>query len=139
MLSLQVTDPLHVGQWGVSVTTPQVTKQKATVNVITTLENANNSEMTTVTLRIKLLGPTGKILQAGETNIQLAAGAKMEVPLTVEVKSPPLWSLDAPALCQAKVEILAGGKMVDAINGNLLASGKLNFPWRTVLRTAVCR
>ena len=33
---LRVTDPLRVGQWGVSVTTPQVTKQQATVNVVTT-------------------------------------------------------------------------------------------------------
>jgi len=111
---LQVTDPLHIGQWGVSVTTPQVTKQKATVNVVTTIENGMNAE-TPLTLRIKLLGPTGRTLQAGETNIQLAAGAKLEVPLAVEIKSPPLWSLDAPALCRAKVEILAGGKTVDAI------------------------
>jgi beta-galactosidase len=111
---LQVTDPLHVGQWGVSVTTPQVTKQKATVNVETTLENASNSEMKAVTLRIKLLGPTGKTLQTGETNIQVAAGGHMEIPTAFDVKSPPLWSLDSPRLCQAEVELLVGGKVVDA-------------------------
>ena len=110
---LQVTDPLRVGQWGVSVTTPQVTKQKATVNVVTTLENGRNAG-TPLTVRIKLRGPTGRILQTGETNVQAAAGGKVEIPLAVEVKSPPLWSLNTPALCQAEVELLVGGKVVDA-------------------------
>ena len=110
---LQVTDPLRVGQWGVSVTTPQVTKQKATVNVVTTVENGQNAG-TIVMLRIKLRGPTGRTLQTGETNVQVAAGGHVEIPLTVEVKSPPLWSLDAPVLCQAEVELLVDGKVVDA-------------------------
>ena len=67
-----------------------------------------------VTLRIKLLGPTGKTLQTGETNVQVAAGGHMEIPLALDVKSPPLWSTDTPLLCQAEVELLVGGKVVDA-------------------------
>jgi beta-galactosidase len=110
---LQVTDPLRVGQWGVSVTTPQVTKQKATVNVVTTIENGRNAG-TPLTVRVKLRGPTGRILQTGETNVQAAAGGKVEIPLAVEVKSPPLWSTDSPVLCRAEVELLVGGKVVDA-------------------------
>ena len=109
---LRVTDPLRVGQWGVSVTTPQVTKQKATVNVATTLDSARNAE-TAFTLRIKLLGPTGKTLQTAETNVQVAAGGHVEIPLALDVKSPPLWSTDTPVLCQAQVELLVGGKAVD--------------------------
>jgi beta-galactosidase len=111
---LQVTDPLRVGQWGVSVTTPQVTKQKASVIVKTTLENAGKSEITAATLRIKLLGPNGKTLQTGETNIQVAAGGQVEIPTAFDIKSPSLWSLDAPQLCQAEVTVLVGGKVVDA-------------------------
>jgi beta-galactosidase len=110
---LQVTDPLRVGQWGVSVTTPRVTKQKATVNVVTTVENGRNAG-TAFTLRVKLRGPTGRTLQTGETNVQAAAGGRVEIPLTLDVKSPPLWSLDSPRLCQADVEILVGGKVVDS-------------------------
>ena len=110
---LRVTDPLRVGQWGVSVTTPQVSKERATVNVVTTVENGRNAE-TDIALRIKLRGPTGRTLQTGETNVHLAAGGHAEIPLALEVKSPPLWSTDTPVLCQAGVEILAGGKAVDA-------------------------
>jgi beta-galactosidase len=109
---LRVTDPLRVGQWGVYVTTPKVTKERATVNVATTIENGQSAD-TVLTLRIKLLGPTGKILQTGETNVHASAGGQLEIPVTFEIKSPPLWSVEKPVLCQASVELLASGKVVD--------------------------
>jgi len=109
---LRVTDPLRIGQWGVSITTPQVTKERATVSVAATLENGRSAD-TAVTLRIKLLGPTAETLQTGETNVQATAGGHVEIPLTLEVPSPPLWSTEDPALCQAAVELLVGGKVVD--------------------------
>jgi beta-galactosidase len=110
---LRVTDPLRIPQWGVCVTTQLVSKQRATVNVVTSMENGRNAE-TAIALRIKLRGPTGRTLQTGETNVQVAAGGHIDVPLALEVESPPLWSLDSPVLCQAEVELLVGGKPVDA-------------------------
>jgi beta-galactosidase len=109
---LRVTDPLRVGQWGVSITTPQVTKEKATVRVMTTIENGRNAG-TPLTVRLTLRGPNGNTLQTGEGNVDVAAGGRVEVPLSIELKSPPLWSTDSPALCQADVELLVGGKVVD--------------------------
>ena len=53
-------------------------------------------------------------MQTGETNVQAAAGGHVEIPLAFDVKSPPLWSTDSPLLCQAEVELLVGGKVVDA-------------------------
>ena len=110
---LQVTDPLRIGQWGVSVTTPQVAKGRATVNLVTTVENGGNAG-TPLTLRVKLRGPTGRTLQTGETNVQVAAGGRADVPLAFALKSPPLWSPEAPLLCQAEVQVLVGRKVVDA-------------------------
>jgi beta-galactosidase len=110
---LEVTDPLRVEPWGVYVTTPQATKQKAAVNVVTTIVNGRNSD-TVFTLRVKLLGPSGKTLKTGETNVHAGAGGRVEIPLAFEIKSPPLWSTESPALCQADVQVLAGGKEVDA-------------------------
>jgi len=134
---LRVTDPVRVGQWGISVTTPQVTKESATVNVVTTVENGQNAEKD-ILLRIKLLGPTGRTFQTGETKVHLtaggqagvplvplvapearsardpSAGGRAEVPLALQVTSPPLWSTETPVLCKAQVELLVGGKVVDA-------------------------
>lgn len=110
---LQIADPLRIGQWGTYVTTPQVTKEKATVKIVTSLENGQKAE-TPISLRIKLLGPTGKTLQTSETNLQVTAGGHSEIPLALELKSPPLWSIESPALCQAKVDILVAGTIVDS-------------------------
>jgi beta-galactosidase len=109
---LRVTDPLHVDQWGVCITTGQVTKEKATVNMVTTVKNERDVK-TALTLCIKLTGPAGQTLQTGETNTEVAGGGQVDIPLALEVTSPPLWSIDSPALCQAEVTLLVGGKVVD--------------------------
>ena len=109
---LRVTDPVCISQWGVYITTQQVTKQKAIINVVTTVENKRDL-VTRLTLRIKLRDPKGKTLQTSETKSEAAAGGKVEIPLNMEVKSPPLWSTDSPKLCQAEVSILVDDKVVD--------------------------
>ncbi len=112
--ALRVTDPLRVGQWGLYITTPVVTKQKATVNVVTTIENGRSGIMD-LTLRVKLQDPKGKTLQTSEANTKVIAGDKVNIPLALDIKSPPLWSIDSPNLCQAEVTILVDGKAVDTV------------------------
>jgi beta-galactosidase len=109
---LRVTDPVCIGQWGVCITTPQVTKQKAIINVVTTVENKRDSDIP-LTLRIKLRDPKGKTLQSSETKSEAAARGKVEIPLNMEVISPPLWFTDSPALCKAEATLLVDGKAVD--------------------------
>lgn len=112
-VTLEITDPLRIGQWGTYITTPQVSKEKATVKIVTSIDNAQKAE-TPFSLRIKLLGPTGKTLQTSETNLQASVGGHLEIPLALEIKSPPLWSPETPAVCQAKVEIVVAGKAIDS-------------------------
>ncbi len=112
-VALRITDPLRVGQWGIYITTPEVTKQKATVNIMTTIENGR-SEDTDLTLRIKLRNSKGKMLQVGEAKTEVAAGNSVEIPLAMDIASPPLWSTESPKLCQAEVTIMVDGKVVDS-------------------------
>lgn len=111
-VTLTQTGPLHFAHWGVAVTTPQVTKELATVRISTTLTNAGTSE-STVLVRVKLFGPTGRALPGVETATQVARGGGAEIPLSLPVKSPPLWSPAAPKLCRAELQLLAGGEVVD--------------------------
>jgi beta-galactosidase len=109
---LRVTDPVCISQWGVYITTPQVTKEKATVKAVTTVENKRDTDIS-LTLQIKMLGPKGKTIKSGETKSEVAAGGQVEIPLNIEVTSPPLWSTDSPALCKAEATLLVDGKAVD--------------------------
>ena len=136
---LQVTDPLRVGQWGVSVTTPQVTKQQATVNVVTTMENGRNAG-TASTLRVKLRRPNRQqTLQTGETNVQVRRWRRhAEVPLAFEVKSPPLWSPNPPSSARPRWSFWSAAKWWMRPR-RLSASARSNSPWRTVSRSTACR
>ena len=111
-VTLIVTDPLHIAQWGVSITTPEVSAKSATVKVVTTVGNSRPND-TVIQLRVRLFGPSGRLLQTGETALSMSANAQTSVPLNLEIKSPKLWSPDSPQLCHAEIQILDGDKTVD--------------------------
>ena len=63
---LVTTDPVHVAQWGICVTTPQVAKDKASVQVQVTLDNQSAAAAeTTVAVDIWRLGDKPVKLTAG--------------------------------------------------------------------------
>lgn len=111
-VTLTETAPLHIAQWGISVTTPQVTKTEATVHIVATVDNAGSNDAP-VFIRVELLGPPGRILKADEVSAPMAAAGRQEIPLDLVVKSPPLWSPDTPQVCQAETEIRVAGILVD--------------------------
>ncbi len=109
---LTVTDPVRVPLWGIRVITPHVTKQTATVNVTTTVENGLDKEAQVI-LRTRLVGPDGKALKAMETPIRVLPNKRQENTQIFSVPAPRLWSLDTPALYRAEVEIVAGKTTID--------------------------
>ncbi len=111
-VTLTVTDPLHIAQWGVSITTPKVSKASATVRVVTTVRNSGAKE-SDVKLRVKLCVPDGRTLGTAESSARVAANGSTDIPLEIEVKSPALWSPESPELCRAEVQVLDDGKVVD--------------------------
>jgi beta-galactosidase len=109
---LTVTDPVHIPVWGVSVTAPDVTKTRATVNVATTIENSR-SEDATIQLRTRLLSSEGKALETLDTEVHVPAGNKQEFSQEFSVNNPVLWSVDNPALYRAEVELAEGQDILD--------------------------
>ena len=109
---LMVTGPVRVPLWGVTVTTPQVAKDRAAVNVVTAVKNSLGHEAA-ISLRTRLLGPNGKALKSAEAQARVSAGGQTDIPQSLEVRSPALWSPDKPQLYRAEVEVVADGQVVD--------------------------
>src|SRR5215216_3994938 len=67
---LIVPDPVHVAHWGVSVTTPQVSAESATVRIETLVENESDAEKT-VSLHSRIIAPDGSTVTTleGESSI----------------------------------------------------------------------
>ena len=109
---LTVTDPIHVPTWGVFVTTPEVSKDKAVVKITTEVCNSSGADADVV-VRARVLNSKGKAVQTTENKLHLSGNDTRTVEHSVEVRSPKLWSPDSPELYSAEVEVVAAGKTLD--------------------------
>jgi beta-galactosidase len=108
---LTVTDPLHFALWGVQVTTPEVSAERALVRIAATAEGPGLGG--DVSVRTRLIGPNGKVVKSGQSSAlsQGAAGATAEQ--AIDLPSPQLWSQATPRLYTAEAELVTGGTVRD--------------------------
>ncbi len=110
---LVVADPVHIPQWTTFITTPQVSESEATIRVRTAVTNSSASERS-VALRVTLLNAKGRSVAQVETEVQkIAAGESSAFDREIPLKKPAFWSLETPALYQAKIEVLSGKELLD--------------------------
>jgi beta-galactosidase len=109
---LTVTDPIHLPTWGVFVTTPEISKEKAVVKVSIEVRNSTGAAADVV-VRARVLDPKGTAVQTRESNLRLSGNETRTVEQLIEVRPPKLWSLDSPELYSAEIEIVAAGKTLD--------------------------
>ena len=123
---MMVTDPVHVAHWGVSVTTPQVTSQKATVQVKTLVKNETSS-VQHVVVKTSLLNKNSKTAGSGQVKVELLANSEKEVIQTLTIANPLLWSPETPHPYQALVQVKGA---------NIADETKTSFGIRSVKFTA---
>jgi len=109
---LKTTDPLHVAHWGTFVTTPEITAEKATVSIETTLRNQHGSVRKT-TVRQTILDANGKSAATAERALDLTADGKGTLTQTLTVSNPMLWSPDSPTLYSIRTEVFDGTRLAD--------------------------
>lgn len=90
------TAPVHVAHWGIFVTTPQVSSERATIEIKTRVEGSTDE--TRVFHEI-----VGTELRGEGINC------------TIEIGSPELWNLASPHLYTLKTTVEQKGEVVDAV------------------------
>ncbi|HEY5232468.1 MAG TPA: glycoside hydrolase family 2 TIM barrel-domain containing protein [Verrucomicrobiae bacterium] len=120
---LVVTAPVHVTWYGTFVTTPQVSKESATVNVKT--EVVNDSGLAkSVTLKTSVLDAKEKTVAQVESTQTIAAATTNTFDQTAPpIPNPKLWSPENPNLYSVKTVVLDGGKPADDF------TSPLGFRW----------
>ena len=115
-VTLSVTDPIHVGYLGTTVTTPKLEDQKSgnvDVNVKTTIENESLSD-SEVTLKTTIINNDGKEVSTPVSEKKVVQVNKsVDFEQTAIVNKPTLWSVDNPTLYKVKTEVIVGDKVVD--------------------------
>ena len=101
--------PLHIAQWGVQVTTPVVSSEKARISIKTKLENSGTELNEDVSIKYLITCPANGIV----AEKVLSTNGSLELKADLEVHAPLLWGVEHPHLYNAEVSIFDGGKLVD--------------------------
>jgi beta-galactosidase len=105
---LVTTNPVHVAQWGLFVTTPRVTAEQALVHVQTTVVN-QSAAARSIVLETALVDPEGHVLKAARSDAQsVPAGKSVDFQQDITVLEPKLWDLEHPRLYRAITRVLEG-------------------------------
>lgn len=114
---LVTTGPAMIAPWGTFVTTPSVSDGAATVNVRSTIDNpadsAASSPPSSFALRVRLLGPDGRVVATAQSKPQQVAAGASDLQAELRVERPQRWDIASPAMYTADVTLLRNGVPVD--------------------------
>jgi beta-galactosidase len=107
-----VTNSVHVVQWGVGISTLDVSSKKATVQVKTLVKNETSSPQNII-VKSHLFAPNGKGAGDNNTKLELTANSEKEITQTINVSNPLLWSVETPVLYIAEIQVIKDKKVID--------------------------
>ncbi len=106
------TPGVHVPVWGVTVTTPHVEKDYASIRVSVELSGAKEGE--TFDIETALLDNRGRAVSRRTDRRAICHGQAAGQNLTLS--GPELWSPESPALYTAVTRILKDGEVIDSVS-----------------------
>ncbi|TGV01867.1 beta-galactosidase GalB [Flavivirga rizhaonensis] len=109
------TNPIHINQWGVFVTTPKVSPKKATIHIKTDIKNGNKA----IEVLHEIFNNSIKVAEQ-KTNFKNEAD--------IEISNPKLWNLETPNLYELRTTLIQNGEIIDDY--------KTSFGIRTIEFTA---
>jgi beta-galactosidase len=109
---LKAVDPVHVEQWGISVTTPEVNQDSSKVSIRAKIINQTSNAIK-IKVITKVLNATGEETASMLSEKLLSGEEVTEFINDQTIKKPDLWSPDTPTLYTAIVEVYSADKLVD--------------------------
>jgi len=111
------TAPVHVAHWGVFISTPEVSVNKAAVEVRTTIDNDSSSRLT-VSVQQEVFeesDPKRIVARTNQAHIVVEAERSAESLARLEVTAPKLWDLHSPRLYRVRTTLRADGRVLDVV------------------------
>ena len=111
---LKILEPVHVSQWGVTISTTEISIASAKINIKTSVNNQSENP-----LQVKVI--TRTLNSRGEESAKTESGQLIEKEDVSEflqnaiVLNPQLWSPETPNLYTAISEVFTNGKLVDRV------------------------
>ncbi len=102
------TKKVHIPVWGTQLTTPHINKERASICLKTSIENAGGTELILIT---EIHDAEGKVVAHKENSGRISHGEPFVQNLSV--KKPRLWSPESPHLYKAITRVYADGQLQD--------------------------
>jgi beta-galactosidase len=115
---ITITDPVHIDKYGVFVTTPEVSEDKATVNINICLSN-DSAEDEDINVNISLWDENGHEIAITQESAIAQGGTGKNINRKISVQRPRLWSPDTPHLYSVLTGIAKCGEVVDHVETQL--------------------
>lgn len=103
---------VHINQWGVFFSTPEVSTRRASARVQTTVSNHSN-ERAVLQVKQELRNATGQTVASTSSRLNVNGNAQQELKQNMRVNQPRLWSLDDPYLYTLITTVEQNNKVVD--------------------------
>ncbi len=114
-VKLIVTNPLHIDEWGIHVTTPKVSTGEAVVKVTTAITNEQGTKEEII-VHTRILDAKGMQVAETESRQSVEAKGRASFSQDITIKSPRLWSTDSPYLYKAEVSVVVGNNTEDIVS-----------------------
>lgn len=114
---MHVTEPVHIGPWGVFISTRQLTAESADVSVQVRVRN-DSSTPAKATIQTRFFSPDGsaaKMSPSPASTVTIAPGGEELVNATLTIASPQPWSPETPRLYRAVTTLSSGGVIWDEV------------------------
>ncbi len=114
-VSVVVTDEVFIPQYGVTITTPTVSRERATARVWAAVRNDRDAAVharCVVAIHDPDGAPVAEVF--AEQSIESGGAARFELP-ALDIPSPALWSPDTPHLYSATTRVEVDGAVVDEV------------------------
>ncbi|HNY78392.1 MAG: glycoside hydrolase family 2 TIM barrel-domain containing protein [Sedimentisphaerales bacterium] len=112
---LHISDRLHIGQWGVYVTTPEVSEEAATIRVETVVCN-DHDRAVSLSLDSSVVAPDGKAVASLRQSASMDADAEQTFVSHIKIADPELWSLESPSMYMLRSALKAGEEVVQEVS-----------------------
>lgn len=105
------TGKTHIQHWGTFVTTPEVSKEKATIDLQISIDYKFLLQKT-IQIKTEIVNAEGEIISVEKSNLKMP-GLSNSLNQRFQIDNPKLWSVDTPNLYTARTFIFEDGKLTD--------------------------
>lgn len=110
---LVTTDAVRIAPWGLYVTTPQITADRATVHTLVTVEN-RSVKARSLALHVTLFDPAGKAVGSADVPARsVGIGELADFSAEIAVAQPQRWDVGQGNLYRAVAEVRDGTAVLD--------------------------